>query len=340
MDKKIFEQFIGKQVEVFIEPEIPRTSGTLISCEEDHIVLGDEVWSYSAVMGIRALRRNNARQPRQRLIHVQENKDEAKPEEPESSNSEKSEKENKIENVSVSAEVPEIKTEEAVTKTEADAKPENLPTLEDFKGRDFEGVIAVFYPEKGWGFIDSEEVRKSGIQLNDGERVFVHINQVTDDALRYKLSAFDAADKIQVVFKLGNNNHGAVADDVREKGNIAPKLPDKVLKVDMISAIYEEGEIEFYRRYEEIPHGEIRVKGNKLYRFDEEDIADPVLAVFLECSPSAEGQKVKFIKKIGKRGNAMATQVSAAVPFPEEKLKDWERSGLIQKAKERMGIKD
>ena len=108
----------------------------------------------------------------------------------------------------------------------------------------------------------------------------------------------------------------------------------------MSSAIYEEGEIEYFRRYEEIPHGEIRVKGNKLYRFDEEDVIDPVLAVFLECSPSAEGQKVKFIKTMGKRGNMKATNVSAAVPFPEEKIKDWERSGLIQKAKERMGVKD
>ena len=350
MDKKIFEQFVGKQVEVFIEPEIPHTSGTVISCDDEHLVLGDEVWSYSAIMGMRALKKNNARHQRQRLIRVEEpqeiEEEEQAQEESEISNLKE---ENKTEPEPAPAPEPAEKKAESApdTKTETKAVTAKTPRVlpEDLKGREFEGVVAVFYPEKKWGFIESEEVKKSGVLLNDGERIFVHLNQVSDEALRYKLSTLKLEDKnarpdIKVIFKLGTNNHGAVADDVREKGNVAPKLPDEVLKVDMVSAIYEEGEIEYFRRYEAIPHGQIRVKGNKLYRFEEEDVIDPVLAVFLECSPSAEGQKVKFIKKTGKRGNETATQVSAAVPFPEEKLKDWERSGLIQKAKERMGIKD
>ena len=216
-------------------------------------------------------------------------------------------------------------------------------SIENLAGREFEGTIVSFFPERGWGFIDSPEVKEMGVPLQDGKKVFIHMNQVADESLRYKLSTLtdkNSTPNIKVVFKFSSNQRGLAADDVREKGNTAPKLPDEVLKVDMLQAVYEEGEIEYYRRYEEIPHGEIRVKGNKLYRFDEEDAVDPVLAVFLECSPSAEGQKVKFIKSMGKRGKMKATNVSASVPFPEEKLKDWERSGLIQKAKERMGIKD
>ena len=169
--------------------------------------------------------------------------------------------------------------------------------------------------------------------MRDGEKVFVHIKQITDEALRQKLmNEKNPNPQIEVVFKLTQNPQGVAADDVREK------KPDKTLKIDMASAIYEEGEIEFFRRYEEIPHGEIRVKGNKLYRFDESDVVDPLLAVFLECSPSAEGQQVKFIKTMGNRGKMKATHVSASVPFPEEKIHDWERSGLLQKAKERLKI--
>ena len=152
MDRKIFEQFIGKQVELFIEPEIPRTSGTLISCEDDHIVLGDEAWSYSAVMGIRALKKNSAGRQRQRLTYA-----------PEIKNSgaenlipvQEAENKNKTESRDEAAEIPEIKNE-AEPEPETKAKQETLPVPEDFKGREFEGVIAVFYPEKNWGFIESE----------------------------------------------------------------------------------------------------------------------------------------------------------------------------------------
>ncbi len=330
MNKKIFEQFLGKPVEIFLAPDTPRTSGILLSCDDDHFVIGEEFWSYSAVLGIRSLKKNNRpARPKQEL---------------------------KLEETASPIPEPNLETPKPIEKPAAevkkeiknevfDTKPTTSPEIliEDLVGREFEGTIVSFFPERGWGFIDSPEVKALGVPLQDGEKVFVHMNQVTDEALRYKLSTLtdkNANPNIKVVFKFSSNQRGLAADDVREKGKTAPKLPDDVLKVDMSSAIYEEGEIEYFRRYEEIPHGEIRVKGNKLYRFDEEDVIDPVLAVFLECSPSAEGQKVKFIKTMGKRGNMKATNVSAAVPFPEEKIKDWERSGLIQKAKERMGVKD
>ncbi|MBQ9419832.1 MAG: hypothetical protein IJU31_05575 [Synergistaceae bacterium] len=325
LERKNFESFLGKQVEVFLMPDTPRTSGTLVRCEDDHIVIGDEVWAYPAVLGIRPLKKS--RQPQ------------------------------RVKQAAVKQQEVVVRTEPVSTPSETDESPENeseshdpendpppakpKPKI-DLSTHEFEGTLVSFYYDRGlWGFIDSEEVKKYNIPLRDGEKIFVHMNQISDEALKNKLiNDRNPSPMIEVFFKIGENKHGAVADDVRAKEKIKlTKLPDDVLKVDMASALYEEGEIEFFRRYEEIPHGEIRVKGNKLYRFEESDVVDPVLAVFLECSPSAEGQKVRFVQKAGKRGKTVATNVAAAGPFPEEKVRDWEKSGLIQKAKERMGIK-
>ena len=96
----------------------------------------------------------------------------------------------------------------------------------------------------------------------------------------------------------------------------------------------EVGEIDYYRRYENPPYGKIRIKGNKLFHFEDIDVIDPVLAVFLEVSPSAEGQAVKFIANVNPKGRMRATKVEAAEPFPEEKLESWK--DLIEKAKKRM----
>ncbi|MBQ7559069.1 MAG: hypothetical protein IJT20_02335 [Synergistaceae bacterium] len=400
MERKIFESFVGKQVEVFLVPDTPQTSGVVLSCEDDYLVIGEELWAYPAVLGIRPLKKSSRNsyinppvvQRAEAVTYSDEINSEAekkaflpkkeKPAEHVKHKKQEEIKEEKAEEPDISKEVKEVpevpevkemtaaedKTEKQNVSESADAqnvlnvqeeaepseqKAEEKPQAEetekenkteiDLSGREFEGTIVAFYYERGyWGFIESKEIKDLGIPLRDGERVFVHINQISDEILRNKLKH----DKkrwpmIDVVFKLGKNKHGAVADDVREKANInLPKLPENVLKVDMLSAVYEEGEIDYFRRYDGIPHGEIRVKGNVLYRFEESDVVDPVLAVFLECSPSAEGQKVRFVKVMGKRGKMQATQVSAAEPFPEEKLRDWEKSGLIQKAKERMGIKE
>lgn len=323
MDKKSFEAFIGKQVEVFLVPDTPRTSGTLIRCEDDHIVIGEELWAYPAVLGIRPLKKSG-RTPHPKPVIIQEQ--EIASESPLPATEEKSDP-------------PE--PEPDPEPPQAEAAPEvDLTALAD---HEFSGTLVAFYYERGyWGFIESEEVKKYNVPLRDGERIFVHLNQISDEGLRNRLmQERDPSPMIEVVFKLGENKHGAVADDVREKAKAnMPKLPADVLKVDMFSAIYEEGEIEFFRRYEDVPYGEIRVKGNKLYRFYEDGVVDPALAVFLECSPSAEGQKVRFTLTNGKRGQKNATNISALEPFPDEKIKDWERSGLLQKAKERMGIKE
>ena len=306
MNRKNFESFIGKQVDVFLIPNIEHISGVISKCEDDYVMIGDELWAYPAILGIR---------PRSQAMVVQKPvtpKPQKKPEPKQ-----------------------EIQPAEEVVPAPEEIKPQQeVVDVSKFEGREFSGTIVSFFYERGaWGFIESEEVKKCNIPLRDGEKVFVHIKQITDESLRQKLMTDKNPNpQIEVVFKLTQNPQGVAADDVREKN------PDKSLKVDMASALYEEGEIEFFRRYEEIPHGEIRVKGNKLYRFDESDVVDPLLAVFLECSPSAEGQPVKFIKAMGNRGKMKATHVSASVPFPEEKIRDWERSGLIQKAKERLKI--
>ena len=55
MRKNLFENFIGKQVELFMAPNMPVTSGILTSCDDDFVVIGDEVWSYKAILGIKPL---------------------------------------------------------------------------------------------------------------------------------------------------------------------------------------------------------------------------------------------------------------------------------------------
>lgn len=380
MERKIFESFVGKQVEVFLVPDTPQTSGVLLSCEDDYLVIGEELWAYPAVLGIRPLKKSNKnlrinpftvqetitesekdasskaeekaalqkRAKQKKQEKHEEIKEEIKTKEPEVSNEgevdEVKEEAKAVEEAKPSEPEPEAKPQAKDEEQAQQPQPqeEKKPEVE-FAGRDFEGTIVAFYYDRGyWGFIESKEIKELGVALHDGERIFVHMNQISDEILRNKLKHDKKpSPMIDVVFKLGKNKHGAVADDVRDKANInMPKFPENVLKVDMLSAVYEEGEIEYFRRYDGIPHGEIRVKGNVLYRFEESDVVDPVLSVFLECSPSAEGQKVRFVKTMGKRGKMQATQISAAEPFPEEKLKEWEKSGLIQKAKERMGIKE
>lgn len=341
MNKKIMKQFVGKRVEVLLDPSIPRSSGVLTKCEEDYVMIGKELWSYKAILGIRTL----------------DSKDDDKQDE----KNEKSEKDDDDEKNSKDEKESEIKNE----------KEKIEPNIFNFEipNREFTGKLVAFYYERGyWGFIESEEVQKLGVPLRDGERVFVHLNQVTDDKLREKLMKNrNNTPNIDVIFKLTYNRNGVAADYVREAVNESQETPtetqnetpkeisnsesnsenksENVSEIDIPPIVYDEseyedGEIEYFRRYEEFPHGEIRVKGNKLYRFEENDVIDPLLAVFLECSPSAEGQLVKFIKTMGKKGKMKAINVKAATAFPDEKIKDWEKSGLIKKAKERLGISD
>ncbi len=90
--------------------------------------------------------------------------------------------------------------------------------------------------------------------------------------------------------------------------------------------------------YNDPPFGKVRAKDRSLYTFNEKNIIDPVLAVFLEVEPSAEGHPVRFIKSMNDSGKIQIQNVESAVPFPEEKLKAWENSGMIQKARERLNI--
>lgn len=217
--------------------------------------------------------------------------------------------------------------------------PENKTPEIDWNTKRFEGEFDFFNPnrENLYGFIKCPALRKYDVPLPSENNVFVHINQIADRELRKKL----LLDKkmrplINVTFKLGTNLRGPAAFDVREKNN---NTSEGMLKVDMLSALSEEGEIEFFRRHDDIPFGRIRAKSDKkLYTFNEKNIIDPLLAVFLEYSPNAEGQQVRFTKTSNDNEKVQIDNIEAAVPFPDEKIKAWEEGGLIQKAKERMNM--
>ena len=208
----------------------------------------------------------------------------------------------------------------------------------DWKTQRFEGEFDYFNPnrDKLYGFIKCPILKRFNVNLRSEGSVFVHINQVEDRALRRKLLLGGKMKPMfRVTFKLGNNIEGPAAYDVKEKN-------DKIagpLSVDVMSALSEEGEIDFFARYNTPPFGKIKAKGDKnTYSFNEKNITDPVLAVFLEVDPSPENHPVRFTKSINNFGKIQVQNVVSAVPFPEEKVKAWEESGLIKKAKERLHL--
>ncbi|MBQ3645672.1 MAG: hypothetical protein II960_03630 [Synergistaceae bacterium] len=236
--------------------------------------------------------------------------------------------------VSDEIEIPE-KTEETQELTFEQLLEQNL----DWKKQVFEGNLVTYKPEKRFGFIESAELSRYIHEGDDDDfskvkRIFFHVNQITDQDLRKRiLTDNNPTPMIKVMFTLGNNDKGVAAFNIKAKFQI----PTDLLKVQVSSSLYEEGEIEYYKRYDAEPNGKIRSKDNKLYKFYESDIADPLLAVFVECSPSAEGQKVQFMK-VMKGNQTEIRNIKSASAFPKERVSDWERSGLIEKAKQRLNL--
>ncbi len=208
----------------------------------------------------------------------------------------------------------------------------------DWRTQRFEGEFDYFNPnrDKLFGFIKCPGLKKYNVPLRNEGSVFVHLNQVEDRNLRRKLLLGKKIKPlIKVTFKLGNNVEGPAAYSVREK---TKDTSGKVLSVDMLSALSEEGTIDFFMRYNEPPFGKVLAKDKELYSFNERNITDPLLAVFLEVDASPEGHPVRFIRSINDNDKVQIQNVVSAIPFPEDKVKAWEESGLVQKARERLKL--
>ena len=207
----------------------------------------------------------------------------------------------------------------------------------DVSKKKFNGEIDYFNPnrDKLYGFIKCSALDKYDVPLSSEGAVFFHINQIEDKDLRRKLlTCKKMRPKIKVSFRLGDNGRGAAAYEIRERGTESAK----VLKADMLSVLSEEGVIDFYARHSTPPFGKVRGKDRNLYTFNEYNVKDPQLAVFLEYSPGVEGHPVKYVKGTNMSGNLQIQNVVSAIPFPEEKVQAWEREGLIKKARERMHL--
>ena len=217
------------------------------------------------------------------------------------------------------------------------SQSENKNPKIDWSTQRFEGEFDFFNlnRDKLYGFIKCPALKKYGVALKSENSVFVHINQIQDKELRRKL----LLDKrlrplLKVTFKLGKNVEGPAAYEVREK---TVSKSEGVLKIGMLSALSEEGEIDFFRRHDDIPFGKVRAKNdNKLYTFNEKNINDPLLAVFLEYSPNPEGHPVRFTRSVHDNDKIQIHNLESAIPFPEDKIKAWENEGLIKKAKEKI----
>lgn len=215
-------------------------------------------------------------------------------------------------------------------------KPEEKAPAIDWAEQRFEGEFEFFNlnRDKLYGFIKCPALRKYNIPLSSENSVFVHFYQIQDRELRRKLLTGKKMHPFfNITFKLGSNTLGPAAYDVREKNyNI-----ESVLKVDMQSALSEEGEIDFFRRHDEIPFGKVRTKSGELFTFNENNISDPLLLVFLEYSPSSEGHPVRFTRGVLNE-KVQIHNIESAVPFPEDKVKAWQIGGLIDKARRRMNL--
>ncbi len=380
MNKKFFESLIGKPIEIFVASDMPKTTGIVKACDENFVYIDDEIWSYKLILGIRPVKRESQpvepAEPVTPPVSEEQQQLELEPEpEPESEIKQEPKPEPKPE--------PELKPEtESKTKSEPKHKPEPKPKPEPIvlPDREFSGVLTSFFPTKRWGFIKSEEVKRAGIPLRDGERVFVHINQIADGELcRKLLISGDTEYNIDVVFRLINNQRGVAADEVKEvihvklgelmtaqaqpeavnaqekstevinnnadESNEKKESSEPVKAVENVPALpekelpYEEGEIDFFERYRNPPYGELITKGNVTCYFNDTDVVDPLLSVFLETTPNPADVKVKFIKtKQGSKDKKHAVKLEAVDAFPEDRVKEWEKSGLIEKAKERLKL--
>ena len=206
----------------------------------------------------------------------------------------------------------------------------------DWTAQRFEGEFEFFNPnrDKLYGFIKCPILKKYGVALSNENAIFVHFNQIQDRQLRQKLLLGKKMHPdLRVTFKLGMNNYGPAASEVREKNDV-----DTVLKINMQSALAEEGKIDFYRRHDAIPFGKVRTKDGEVFTFNEVNISDPLLMVFLEYSPSAEGLPVRFTRSSLDNERVQIHNIEAAVPFPEDKIKAWQEGGLIDKAREKMNL--
>ena len=152
--------------------------------------------------------------------------------------------------------------------------------------------------------------------------MFFHINQVEDKDLRRRLlTCKKMRPKFKVTFMLGDNGRGAAAYAIQSRGREA----SQVFRADVFSALSEEGVIEFYARHNIPPFGKIRTKDKTLCTFNEYNVKDPLLAVFLEYSPNVEGHPVRFIRGKNMSGNMQLQNIVSSVPFPEDKVQAWER---------------
>ena len=200
----------------------------------------------------------------------------------------------------------------------------------------FEGDFEYFNPnpDKLYGFIKCPVLKRYNVPLRSEGSVFVHINQIEDRNLRRKLLLCGKMKPMfRVTFLLGNNVEGPAAYAVKERTeeNIAS------LSVDMMSALSEEGEITYFDRYYVPPFGKIKPKNEKdEYTFNETNITDPLLAVYLEVDPSPEGHPVRFTRGMNSSGKVQIRNIESAVPFPEERVKAWD--GMIKKAEQRLNI--
>ena len=231
---------------------------------------------------------------------------------------------------------------EAVRKTEpAPSEPhvsahsdvtENAAGKEEAVGQDtvFEGEIVWFNRDSIYGHIHSPAAGRC-IEFSETlnrDDIFFHLYQTSDTELRriLLLNTQEVAG-LKVTFRLGIKDDGRIsAYDVKASCPLpeAKPVPD---------GMEEDGKIESFDKVKMTGRIISSSDGSK-YGFEVSGVADPLLYVFLVYDPKVGGHPVTFVRTFVKNGQVQAEDiVSAAAAFPDEKLSNWERAGVLDKAR-------
>ena len=210
-----------------------------------------------------------------------------------------------------------LKIAEKFNKDTFEESKEATELTEDISAITFRGRITCFNNKgKYLGYIECNETADEKYnKYNLGSRIFFHLYQIKDLELRRKLLlSVTFNPDINVTFKIGCNQRGPAAYEICEDS----------IKIDLSLAAAEEGEIEFFNRYNDpIPFGKIRIKDGSLFTFNIDNVKDNGLKAFLEHEPSPKGHRVLFNRTINDKGVIQITNIRSAEPFSEEQLKKW-----------------
>ncbi|MBD5401861.1 cold shock domain-containing protein, partial [bacterium] len=182
------------------------------------------------------------------------------------------------------------------------------------------GTIKTFQRGRMFGFIEAPGIPF----LRDGQ-IFFHLKQVEDESLR-RILLRDDWQGLTVTFRMGEHQKGLAATEIRLRG-VEPQP----------NAKKGTGWIDSYNRFSRI--GQIHTNNGKLQSFNLSNVLDPLLKIHLENEYDMPSQMISFTWGTC-NGHPQVEHLAPTEPFSEEKIRNWQQSGLIQAFQEQAGTEE